>query len=229
MTNPRRNYENIAFVASNVAQARSAKQRLGNLYGNAAPEDGARSSSRSAATASCCRPCTASCGIPMPIYGMNRGSVGFLMNEYREDRVAGTARPRQDQHDPSAADAAPSTAPARPQGALAFNEVSLFRLTHQAARLRITVDGLVRLEELICDGVLVATPAGCTAYNLSASRSDPADQRRVAGADADQPVPPPALARRAAAQHGEGPVRRAGVGKASGERRCRPQRVPLCH
>ena len=81
---------------------------------------------------------------------------------------------------------APSTRTASVHEALAINEVSLFRQTYQAAKLRISIDGTVRLDELICDGVLVATPAGSTAYNLSALRADPADQRAAAGADADQ-------------------------------------------
>jgi NAD+ kinase len=103
----------------------------------------------------------------VPIYGMHRGSVGFLMNAYRPDglyeRLA-AAQPvvlhplemtAQDEHGGS-------------HRALAFNEVSLLRETRQAAKLRVSVDGVVRLEELMADGVLVATPVGSTAYNLSA-------------------------------------------------------------
>jgi len=101
-----------------------------------------------------------------PIYGMNLGSVGFLMNEYRQDdlltRLAEAERA--------------VVHPLRMQAhtangiveALAFNEVSLLRETRQAAKIRITVDGRARIAELICDGVLVSTPAGSTAYNLSA-------------------------------------------------------------
>ncbi|MBO0738568.1 MAG: NAD kinase [Alphaproteobacteria bacterium] len=103
----------------------------------------------------------------VPIYGMHRGSVGFLMNPYRPgglyDRLA-LAQPvvlhplemaavdeRGDKHK-----------------ALAFNEVSLLRESRQAAKLRVSVDGVVRLQELMADGILVATPVGSTAYNLSA-------------------------------------------------------------
>jgi NAD+ kinase len=102
-----------------------------------------------------------------PIYGMNRGSVGFLMNEYSVDGLierlgdAETAVMR-----PLAMRATDSDG--REQSALAINEVSLLRQTYQAAKLRILIDGKVRLSELICDGILVATPAGSTAYNLSA-------------------------------------------------------------
>jgi NAD+ kinase len=102
-----------------------------------------------------------------PIYGMHRGTVGFLMNEFRLDRlrdrlaVAVTApiRPLVMR----VRDAAGATHEAR-----AFNEVSLWRQTYQACKLRISIDGVVRLEELACDGILVATPPGSTAYNLSA-------------------------------------------------------------
>jgi NAD+ kinase len=103
----------------------------------------------------------------MPVYGMNRGSVGFLMNNYAEDGLL--ARLSQAQ----AAELHPLrmhaiTATGAVEEALAFNEVSLLRQLRQAAKIRITVDGRVRLEELSCDGVLIATPAGSTAYNLSA-------------------------------------------------------------
>lgn len=102
-----------------------------------------------------------------PIYGMNRGSVGFLLNEYAEDdlmeRIAAAERAvihplRMRAHDVSG----------KIHEALAFNEVSLLRTTRQTAKLRISVDDKIRLEELICDGALISTPAGSTAYNLSA-------------------------------------------------------------
>ena len=102
-----------------------------------------------------------------PIYGMNRGSVGFLMNEYSEDALLerNNAAERAVIHPLSMAaiDAA-----GRRLEALAINEVSLLRQTRQTAKLRISIDGKVRLGELSCDGALVATPAGSTAYNLSA-------------------------------------------------------------
>ena len=103
----------------------------------------------------------------VPIYGMNRGSVGFLMNDYREEdlRERLTAPSVRRIH-PLAMRAIDADGSAHK--ALAINEVSLFRQIYQAAKLRIAVDGRVRLDELICDGVLVSTPAGSTAYNLSA-------------------------------------------------------------
>ena len=102
-----------------------------------------------------------------PIYGMNFGSVGFLMNEYREEglqeRIAGAERALIHPLVMSVIDAR-----RRQHRALAINEVSLLRETRQTAKLRVSIDGTVRMTELICDGVLLATPAGSTAYNLSA-------------------------------------------------------------
>jgi NAD+ kinase len=101
-----------------------------------------------------------------PIYGLNLGSVGFLMNEYREeDLPARLAAAEKVQIHPlkMQAHGADGMVTAR-----AFNEVSLLRQTRQAAKIRILVDGRPRISELICDGVLVATPVGSTAYNLSA-------------------------------------------------------------
>ena len=102
------------------------------------------------------------------VYGMNRGTVGFLMNEFRERRPAAAHRGGDRRDHPAARDANRHRETARTATALAINEVSLFRQTYQAAKISITVDGKVRLDELICDGVMVATPAGSTAYNLSA-------------------------------------------------------------
>ena len=102
-----------------------------------------------------------------PVYGMHRGTVGFLMNDYCLDGLVDRI---------NAAERA-SIIPLRmiatdvhgeQHRALAINEVSLLRQTAQSARLKITVDGKTRMEELTCDGVMVATPAGSTAYNLSA-------------------------------------------------------------
>lgn len=101
-----------------------------------------------------------------PVYGMHRGTVGFLMNEYEEEdlpeRIDRAERARLNPLRMSALDTAGKT-----HIRLAINEVSMLRQTAQTARLRILVDGRERLAELACDGVLVATPAGSTAYNLS--------------------------------------------------------------
>jgi NAD+ kinase len=102
-----------------------------------------------------------------PIFGMHRGSVGFLMNPYRPDGLFERLAAAQ----PVALHPLDMTAVCE-QGdvcrAIAFNEVSLLRESRQAAKLRVSVDGVVRLEELMADGILLATPVGSTAYNLSA-------------------------------------------------------------
>ena len=103
----------------------------------------------------------------VPVYGMNRGSVGFLMNTYNEDDLpARLSRSQAAELHPLRMHAV--TAAGAVEEALAFNEVSLLRQLRQASKIRISVDGRVRLEELSCDGVLISTPAGSTAYNLSA-------------------------------------------------------------
>jgi NAD+ kinase len=102
-----------------------------------------------------------------PIYGMNFGSIGFLMNEFAVDDL----QQRLDAAEPAKVHPLRMHAVTRDSEAiegLAFNEVSLLRQTSQAAKIRILVDGKVRIPELICDGVLISTPAGSTAYNLSA-------------------------------------------------------------
>ncbi len=102
-----------------------------------------------------------------PIFGMRRGSVGFLLNDYRIEGLTERLRAaRQVTLHPllmSALDASGQTT-----RAVAFNEVSLLRETQQAAKLRLLIDDIERLPELICDGALVSTPAGSTAYNFSA-------------------------------------------------------------
>lgn len=103
----------------------------------------------------------------IPVYGMNRGSVGFLMNDYDEEGL----EERLNQAREAVINPLKMIATDRDgkqHEALAINEVSVFRQTHQAAKIRIIVDGTEQMGELICDGILVATPAGSTAYNLSA-------------------------------------------------------------
>jgi len=102
-----------------------------------------------------------------PVYGMNKGTVGFLMNEFREknliERISKSLRAKIHPLVMEAVDSDGQHHIAR-----AFNEVSLFRQSHQAAKLRIDIDKKPRLEALVCDGIMVATPQGSTAYNLSA-------------------------------------------------------------
>jgi NAD+ kinase len=159
-------YERIAFVASPIAEAQAAREQLARQYGNADPDtadvivalggDGLMLQTLHRFMHS-----------GKPIYGMHRGTVGFLMNDFATENL---------QERLSAAEVTvthPLLMRAR-DGAdrvhehHAINEVSLFRQIHQAARLRLLIDGKERLAELVADGVLVATPAGSTAYNLSA-------------------------------------------------------------
>ena len=102
----------------------------------------------------------------LPVYGMNRGTIGFLLNEFSEDGLIerlNTSKPATIHPLKMRADTDSGSFEE-----LAFNEVSLFRQTRQAAHIKITVDGRERMDRLIADGVLIATPAGSTAYNLSA-------------------------------------------------------------
>jgi NAD+ kinase len=103
----------------------------------------------------------------VPIYGMNCGTVGFLMNQYDEETLAERVDAAQ-QVTLHPLHMHAETVDGKSSDALAINEVSLLRESRQAAKIGITIDGVKRMDELICDGVMVATPAGSTAYNLSA-------------------------------------------------------------
>ncbi len=106
-------------------------------------------------------------GVDAPVYGMNRGTVGFLMNAFDADDLRARLDAAEEEIiNPLVMTAL--TADGDMHEALAINEVSLLRAGPQAAKLRITVDGKERMKELVCDGALVATPAGSTAYNYSA-------------------------------------------------------------
>lgn len=159
-------FENIAFVASDHPEAVEAHDRLCQQYRNCRSDeaDVIVALGGDGLMLQCLH---AHMNDGTPIYGMNRGSVGFLMNEYEEDglleRLAGAEMTCIHPLSMQATDHAGNA-----HTRLAINEVSLFRETHQAAKLRIAVDGKTRMQELISDGVLVATPAGSTAYNLSA-------------------------------------------------------------
>ena len=161
-----RPFENIAFVASATPEAETARLRLSEQYG-AAGEDEADVIVALGGDGLMLQTLHRFRDRDIPIYGMNRGTVGFLLNTYREDglteRLASAQRVRIHPLIMEAVDASGGR-----HRAPAFNEVSLLRQTFQAAKLRISIDGRVRLEELICDGIIVATPAGSTAYNLSA-------------------------------------------------------------
>jgi NAD+ kinase len=166
MSKSQHKFDRIAFVASEVPEARAALERLTARYGNAKPAD-TEAIVALGGDGLMLQTLHRFMNDRIPIYGMNRGSVGFLMNEYQEDnlreRLAAAEVTRLHPLSMVAYDS-----DGKASKGLAINEVSLFRETHQAAKLSVAVDGTERIEELICDGILVATPAGSTAYNLSA-------------------------------------------------------------
>lgn len=156
----------IAFCASDRPEAALARERLSERYGGV-PEAQADVIVALGGDGFMLETMHANLMRKIPVYGMNRGSVGFLLNDYDEEglpeRIAAAGRAVIH---PLQMDAVTGTG--ETHTGLAINEVSLLRQTRQSAKLRISVDGKVRLEELTCDGCLVATPAGSTAYNLSA-------------------------------------------------------------
>jgi len=156
----------LHFVASDATEAQEPLKLMRERYGDAGA-DGAEIVVALGGDGFMLQTLHAFLDRHRPIYGMNFGSIGFLMNEFAEENL----------HQRLDAAEAARVHPLRMQAttragkaveALAFNEVSLLRETRQAAKIRILVDGRVRIAELICDGILISTPAGSTAYNLSA-------------------------------------------------------------
>jgi len=156
----------ICFMASDVPPAQEALAMLKSRYGQSPPEaaevivalggDGFMLSTLFATQ-----------GSGKPVYGMNRGTVGFLMNTFSaDDLISRLEKAEEAVLNPLRMEAVCTDG--RKVTALAINEVSLYRSGAQAAKLRISIDGRVRMDELVCDGALVATPAGSTAYNYSA-------------------------------------------------------------
>ena len=158
--------QKICFTASETEVAQSALQRMVGRYGNATMEkadvivalggDGFMLQTLHATE-----------HLDVPVYGMNCGTIGFLMNEYGEEDLPERLEVAEEEVVNPLAMLAVSV-DGQEHRALAINEVSLLRAGPQAAKLRISVDGKVRMEELVCDGALVSTPAGSTAYNYSA-------------------------------------------------------------
>lgn len=156
----------IAFVCASAPGAQDCLKVLTDRYGNV-PIGGAEIVVALGGDGFMLETLHQVLGRDVPVYGMNCGSVGFLMNPFSPDDLPQRLNTAQ----------AASLHPLRMHAitvagvveeALALNEVSLLRQLRQAAKIRISVDGRVRIPELICDGVLVSTPAGSTAYNLSA-------------------------------------------------------------
>ncbi len=157
--------ERLSFVASSAPEAQIACEKLGKRYGNVHPNE-ATVVVALGGDGLMLQTLHRFMGTDIPIYGMHRGSVGFLMNEFNEDGLPERiANAKLSVIHPLKMKA--ENIKGEVHQALAINEVSLFRQTGQSARLSISVDGQERMSELICDGVLVATPAGSTAYNLS--------------------------------------------------------------
>ena len=159
-------FRKIAFVASETKEAMAAHEVLVECYGNTAPEQ-ADAIVALGGDGLMLQTMHRHLNSRIPIYGMNRGSVGFLLNDYSEDGLLERLEAAETSIIHPLRMVATDLGGATHQ-ALAINEVSLFRQSYQAAKLRIIVDGRLRMGELICDGVLVSTPAGSTAYNLSA-------------------------------------------------------------
>ena len=156
----------LAFLSSNLAEATSAREELAARYGNCSPEE-ADVIVAIGGDGFMLETLRAHLGAETPIYGVNCGTVGFLMNPKNIDALAENIESAE----PAVIHPLTMTATTidgRTETAQAINEVSLFRQTRQSARVRILVNGKPRMESLICDGVLLATPAGSTAYNLSA-------------------------------------------------------------
>lgn len=156
----------IAFVASDTPVAQSARTRLIGRYGDAAVGD-AQVIVALGGDGFMLQTLHDTQALAAPVYGMNRGTIGFLMNSYGEadlvDRLMAAEEAQINPLEMTATGADGSVSKA-----LAINEVALLRAGPQAAKLRITVDDRLRMPELVCDGALVATPAGSTAYNYSA-------------------------------------------------------------
>jgi NAD+ kinase len=160
-----RRFNNIAFVASAAPDARDALKTLQGRYTHVVPEE-ADAIVALGGDGLMLQSLHRFMGTAKPIYGMNKGTVGFLMNDYREEdlfeRLEAAERSVVHPLLMVAWDVHGVAHTAR-----AINEVAMFRQTYQAGKLRVSVDSHVRIPELIADGILVSTPAGSTAYNLS--------------------------------------------------------------
>ena len=158
--------ERIAFVSSRSDTSREAKAALEARYAHVEPAD-AEVIVALGGDGFMLEALHRTMGRGVPIYGMNRGTVGFLLNRYDEDDLVARLEAAETVELHPLEMIAVSDSGTE-QRAKAINEVSLLRQTRQAANIRVSIDGKERIDKMICDGVLVATPAGSTAYNLSA-------------------------------------------------------------
>jgi len=160
------NYQKICFLASSAEEAQTALRALRHRYGHVPPDE-ADAIVALGGDGFMLQTLHSTMDLGLPVYGMNRGTVGFLLNEYSEEGLL----ERLDKAKRAVINPLQMVAQTAMESrveALAINEVALLRETRQAAKIRIHLDGEVRMDELICDGIMVATPAGSTAYNLSA-------------------------------------------------------------
>jgi NAD+ kinase len=158
--------QKIAFLASETEVARAARAALVAEHGDVKPEE-AQVIVALGGDGFMLQTLGGTQHLDTPVYGMNCGTIGFLMNEYAVTGLGERlARAEEEVINPLVMRA--TSADGQVTEALAINEVSLLRAGPQAAKLRISIDGRVRMDELVCDGALVATPAGSTAYNYSA-------------------------------------------------------------
>ena len=155
----------LCFVAAETDQARTVRDRLVRQYGAVPFEeaDVVVTIGGDGVVLQALHRCLAR---QLPVYGLNCGSVGFLTNAFSEDRLIDRLM-RAEEVDLHPLAMTAYRADGVTEMALAINEVSLLRQTRQSAKLRILIDDVERMPELICDGAMVATPAGSTAYNLS--------------------------------------------------------------
>ena len=156
----------LAFTAADTEVARSALDHLTGRYGQV-PLEEAEVIVALGGDGFMLQTLHGTQHLPAPVYGMNCGTIGFLMNEYRPGGLSARLREAEEAVIHPLAMRA-TRADGEVREALAINEVSLLRAGPQAAKLRISVDGRPRMPELVCDGALVCTPAGSTAYNYSA-------------------------------------------------------------
>lgn len=159
-------FKKLSFVTSKTADAQSAKATLTKKYGNFSTDeaDVIIALGGDGLMLECLHHFNQN---NLPIYGLNRGTVGFLMNEFGDDDLHKRLNEAQ-KYNAHPLMAEMQTMDGETHCSKAFNEVSLLRQTHQASKLHISINQKARLEELVCDGIIVATPVGSTAYNLSA-------------------------------------------------------------
>ncbi len=156
----------IAFAASPVEVARTALEELSAIYGST-PQARADVIVALGGDGFMLQTLHQTMHLDVPVYGMNRGTIGFLMNEHSADGLMERLETAEETVINPLAMRAESIDGTVTEG-LAINEVSLLRVGPQAAKLKVSIDGKVRMDELVCDGALVSTPAGSTAYNYSA-------------------------------------------------------------